>query len=266
MKAFSIPSFRLLGMLLLLFALGGWLHATEVMPPKPAHHFNDYAHVVSLQVANELNSKLEQFERDTSNQLVVAIFPTMQTDSSMEDYCQRIFEAWGVGLQYKNNGAVLFIFVKEHKMRIQTGYGLEGMLPDITCERIIEDEIAPHLKQGDFDGGLTVGVNAMIAATKGEYKGTGQTVAERKRHSGGPWWMFFFNHLYLMFIILVILSHLRRRGVAYRSRGMSRPFFSGWYFTGGGGGGGGSSWGGGGGGGFSGGGGSSGGGGASGGW
>ena len=59
-------------------------------------------------------------------------------------------------------------------MRIQTGYGLEGALPDITCERILDDVMAPYFKRGDYAGGLRAGVNAMIAATKGEYKGTGQ--------------------------------------------------------------------------------------------
>jgi uncharacterized protein len=59
---------------------------------------------------------------------------------------------------------------------LQVGYGLEGVLPDALCKRIIDEQITPQFKAGDFDGGLTAGVRAVIAATKGEYKGTGATV------------------------------------------------------------------------------------------
>src|SRR6185437_2668167 len=65
-----------------------------------------------------------------------------------------------------------------HKMFLQVGYGLEGVLPDALCKRIIDEQISPRFRAGDFDGGLTAGVQSIIAATKGEYKGTGRTVAE----------------------------------------------------------------------------------------
>ena len=66
-------------------------------------------------------------------------------------------------------------------MFIQVGYGLEGVLPDVTCKRIIEDEIIPRFRNGDVDAGMSAGVQAMLAAAKGEYHGTGQTVAEKNR-------------------------------------------------------------------------------------
>jgi uncharacterized protein len=105
----------------------------------------------------------------------------MQSDSSIEDYTVRVARSWQVGQKNKNNGAVLFVFVQEHKMFLQVGYGLEGVLPDALCKRIIDEQITPRFKAGDFDGGLTAGVQAVIAATKGEYKGTGTTVAEQLR-------------------------------------------------------------------------------------
>jgi uncharacterized protein len=153
--------------------------AAEVIPPPPPQYFNDYARVVSAATATRLNQTLEDFERESSDQIVVAVFPKMQSDSSVEDYTLRVARAWKVGQKARNNGAVLFVFVQEHKMFLQVGYGLEGVLPDALCKRIIDERIAPRFKAGDFDGGLTAGVQAILSATKGEYRGTGRTVAER---------------------------------------------------------------------------------------
>src|ERR1700728_1965131 len=147
----------------LVLLLGTFATAGEVIPLPPSAYFNDYANVVSPSTAAQLNQKLEQFERDTSNQIVVAIYPKMQSDSSIEDYTVRVAESWKVGQKLKNNGAVLFVFVQDHKMFLQVGYGLEGALPDALAKRIIDTEITPRFKQGDYDAGLTAGVNAIIA-------------------------------------------------------------------------------------------------------
>ena len=239
----------------------GLLHA-EVIPPVPQNHFNDYANVASRSTAEQLNRQLQDFERQTSSQLLVAIYPKMESNSSIEDYATRVYNSWKVGLKGSNNGAVLFIFINDRKMRIQTGYGLEGALPDAICKRIIEDEIAPHFKAGQYDAGLRVGVDAMIRAAQGEYKGSGKTVKDTNRRDGSP---NFFLWIFVAVVILILLSPSRRRGRYYTRRG------SGWgtgWSTGWGGGGGGWSSGGGSdfGGSFSSGGGDSGGGGASGSW
>ncbi len=163
---------------ILVLLLGFRLFAVEVIPPAPAAYFNDYAHVVSAGTAAQLNQTLENFERQSSEQIVVAVFPKMQSDSSIEDYTVRVARAWQVGQKDKNNGAVLFVFVQDHKMFLQVGYGLEGVLPDALCKRIIDEQISPRFRAGDFDGGLTAGVQSILAATKGEYKGNGTTVAE----------------------------------------------------------------------------------------
>jgi len=235
--------------------------AVETIPPAPAHYFNDYAGVVSAATAAQLNQRLEQFERDSSCQIVVAIYPRMQSDSAIEDYTVRVAQAWKVGQQDKKNGAVLFVFTQDRKLFIQTGYGLEGALPDAICKRIIAEEITPGFKAGNFDAGLTAGVNAMLAAAKGEYKGTGQTVARNHHHQSGL--PVVFVVVFVVIFILIVLSNLRRGGYYSRS-GWSGSGWGGGWSSGGGGGfssGGGSS-----GGGFSGGGGSFGGGGAGGSW
>ena len=152
---------------LLVILLAAWCcaaHAAEVIPPVPAQWFNDYAQVVSPAAAVRLNQTLQDFERESSSQIVVAIFQKMESASSIEDYTVRVAQAWKVGQQSKKNGVVLFVFVQDRKMFIQVGYGLEGALPDATCKRIIEDEIKPRFRNNDYDGGLSAGVAAILAA------------------------------------------------------------------------------------------------------
>lgn len=231
--------------------------AAEVIPPAPAQYFNDYAHVVSSAIASQLNQTLEDFERQTSEQIVVAVFPKMQSDSSIEDYSVRVARAWKPGQKNQNNGAVLFVFVQDHKMYLQVGYGLEGVLPDALCKRIIDEQITPRFKAGDFDAGMLAGVQSIIAATKGEYKGTGSTVAERVPHTVHDIMPIVSGIVGLMILVLFLRGGRFGRGFSYWMIGSGG-------FSGGSWGGGGSS--GGGGGGFSGGGGSFGGGGAGGSW
>jgi uncharacterized protein len=237
----------------------------ETIPPKPANYFNDYAGVVSPAAARSIDEQLRQFERDTSNQIVAAVFPKMDSASSIEDYAQRIFDAWKVGQAKPDNGAILLIFVQDRKMRIHTGYGLEGALPDITCRQIIENEIRPAFRSGNYEAGLRAGLTAMMKATRGEYQGSGKLAGDRRRPKI-PWPLIIF----LVIIGINIFANLRarrRRGTYYDRRGRHReggdwifiPSGSGWGSGGGGSGGG--DWGG-----FSGGGGMSGGGGASGDW
>jgi uncharacterized protein len=245
----SLPVKRIALCLAALAATVITAQAAEVIPPKPAAYFNDYANVVSKDAASRFNEQLAQFERDTSNQIVVAIFPKMQSDSSIEDYTQRVAQSWGVGQKDKRNGAVLFVFVQDHKMFIQVGYGLEGALPDATAFDITEYQIKPHFRSNDYEGGLAAGIDSILKAIRGEYKGSGKTAKERAGNSGPPPFVFFI----IFVIVLMIISGVMRRlgGYGYSSRGGGPIFLP----IGGGGGGGGFS-------GFSGGGGSFGGGGA----
>jgi uncharacterized protein len=243
-----------------------WSLATlcgEVIPPVPTHYFNDYAHVVPELVVGQLNAKLEDFEHSTGDQVVAVIYPKMQSDSSIDDYAVRVFRAWKIGQKDKNNGVALFVFVQDRQMFIEVGYGLEGVLPDALCKQITEFEIKPHFKTGDYAGGLTAGVDAIIAATRHEYKGTGATVAAI--HSRGGQNGNFGIYVFIFFFILLMVLRLARasgrnsrpRGWLYSSGGWGGYSGGGWLGGGGSSGGGGFS-----GGGFMGGGGSTGGGGA----
>ncbi len=192
---------------ILLFAFCFRTFADEVIPPSPAQYFNDYAHVVSTATVSQLNQTLADFERQSSEQILVVIFPTMQSDSSIEDYTVRVARAWKAGQQDKNNGAVLFVFVQDRKMFLQVGYGLEGVLPDALCKKIIDEQISPRFKAGDFDGGLAAGVQSILAATKGEYKGTGETVADAQTQSDPKK-----SVLPIGFIILIVIIIFFARG------------------------------------------------------
>jgi len=263
--------------LLLILICSTSASAAEVIPPRPqGNYINDYASVLSRSTVGNLNRTLQDFEKQTSNQILVVIYPRMQSDSSIDDYAVRVAQAWGVGRKDRKNGVVLFIFTQDRKMTIQVGYGLEGALTDALSKDIIEDVIKPHFRNNDYDGGLRAGVDAIMKATRGEYKGTGRNAASR----GRPGWI---GPLLTFIAIALIIRAIRRRtsgavygpGGVYRRRGWGGGFWPGYYIgsgwgRGGGGGswgGGGGSWGGGGGGGgFSAGGGSFGGGGASGSW
>ncbi|HEY1583889.1 MAG TPA: TPM domain-containing protein [Chthoniobacterales bacterium] len=221
----------------LFLAIAGQV-AAEKIPAKPAGYFNDYANVVDRQTALQLNEKLAQFERETSTQLLVAVYQTMESDSDVADYTQRVAQTWGVGQKGHNNGAVLFVFVHNHQMFIQTGYGLEGALPDATCFDITHNVVAPHFKQNDYAGGLEAGVNAMMQAVRGEYKGSGKTHKEatKGKVQGFPLGAI----IVVLIVIFIIMSRFRRtvrRGYGYS--GWGGPFiggFGGGGWSGGGGG------------------------------
>src|SRR5947207_15946093 len=154
--------------------------AAEVIPPKPDRYFNDYAGIVSKEAAYRFNEQLAQFERETSDQVAVAVFPKMQSDSDLADYTQRVAQAWGVGQKQQRNGVVLFVFIQDRKMFIQVGYGLEGALPDLTAFDITEYRIKPHFRNNDYEGGLAEGIDSILKAIRGEYKGSGKTVREKR--------------------------------------------------------------------------------------
>ena len=208
----------------ILFAVAA--QAAEVIPPKPDRYFNDHASVVSKEAALRFNEQLAQFERETSDQVVVAIFPKMQTESDIADYTQRVAQAWGVGQKERRNGVVLFVFVQDRKMFIQVGYGLEGALPDITAFDITEYRIKPHFKSGDYEGGLAAGIDSIFQAIRGEYKGTGKTVREtRGGEKGGT----LAPNLLLFFFFMVLLFFLSRlkRQAGYRYSGSGGPYVGG---------------------------------------
>ena len=138
------------------------------IPRRPEGYVSDYAGLLSDSSKTSLEAELRQFETETSNQVVVAVFPTLEGEV-LEDFSIRLAEAWKIGQKGKDNGVILLIFKNDRKVRIEVGYGLEGALPDATAKLIIENEIVPRFREGRFDEGVERAVQAIIAATKGEY-------------------------------------------------------------------------------------------------
>lgn len=264
--------------------------AAQTYPPLTGRVV-DNAHLLTPDQAAQLSARLEALERASSRQLVVATMADLQ-GSEIEDYANGLFRTWRLGQAQANNGVLLLVAVAERKVRIEVGYGLEGILTDALSSQIISRDIRPHFRDGDYPGGIAAGVDAIVQQLQAPPEAAEQRVQQAaheqrqaSRHGGSllPALMWF-----IVIFVVIIASAARRaafgrrygRGVSVWGPGtgssglggglgwmllgmaMSGRSRSGW-------GGGGSSWGGGGwggGGGFSGGGGSSGGGGASGGW
>ena len=217
---------------ILVLAVVTTLEAAEVIPPKPAGYFSDKAGVVSKERALQFNEQLAQFERETSNQILVAVFPKMQSSSDIADYTQRVAQSWGVGQADRRNGAVLFVFTEDRKMHVQVGYGLEGVIPDITAFDITERHIKPRFRNNDYDGGLATGIDLLMKAARGEYTGSGKTVAEggSEEERGGS---AIVTILLIMFLIFLSTRRSKRRR-GYRYSGHGGPFIGGWSGGGGG--------------------------------
>ncbi len=226
------------------------------VPERPSGRVTDFTGTLSPTDIASLESKLLAFERETTDQIAVLMIPSLEGES-LEDYSIRLAEKWKIGQKGKNNGVILLVVKNDRKMRIEVGYGLEGALPDALAGTIVRNEIAPRFRSGKFYEGIDAGIQAIMAATKGEYKAPAR---KKARGAHVPEW-YYFLPIILIFGIFVAGSLMQKRH--YHSGG-SRGWRSGGGFFGGGFGGGGS-WGDSGGG-FSGGGGDFGGGGASGDW
>jgi uncharacterized protein len=151
-------------------------------PAAPIGFVNDQAGLLSASSVRQLEAFLQEFDRSDSTQLVVLTVASLQGEP-IESYALRVAESWGVGRKGKDNGALLLVAREERAVRIEVGYGLEGRLTDLLAGRIIDQEITPRFRTGDFDGGITAGVTAMAEAVRGEYQGSGRS-RERQR---SPW-------------------------------------------------------------------------------
>jgi uncharacterized protein len=255
----------ILGLLLGLVLSAGLVRAAEPEFPPLTGRVVDDAGLLSGRDRQELDAALASFEKQTGDQIVVATLKSLQ-GLPIEDFGYQLGRHWGIGQKGKDNGALLIVAPEERAVRIEVGYGLEGELTDAKDRTIIETDILPRFRDGDFAAGIKAGVAAMIETLGGSYNPALPPV--RVRDQGTPTGVPL--ALALPFILIILFNRFfgGRRGRRYR-RGYGGPLIlpGGWGGRQGGGGGGFSGGGGfGGGGGFSGGGGSFGGGGATGRW
>jgi len=196
---------------------------------------HDDADIISASSEAMLESMLKAERDSTSNQIAVLTIRSLQGES-IDEYSLRVAEAWKLGKADKDNGVLLLIAVEDKQIRIETGYGLEGVLTDALSSRINRNEIAPHFRQGDYDGGVQAGVIAIIQSIKGEYVNDDPPPERRKSQRRSP-----LTTLVILIIIIIIVS---RRGRGGRGGGGYWSSGSGWVGPMGGfGGGSGSSWG-----------------------
>ena len=231
------------------------LHAQSLTIPRLTEYVTDQTGTLAPDVRQALNDSLAAFDKATSTQIVVVILPTIGIEA-LEEVSLKIVEENGVGRKEKDNGVLLLVVRDDRLLRIEVGYGLEGVLTDALSAQIIRNEIVPHFRSGDYASGIQAGVSAIMRATRNEYVADPQDDDTKGVDV---------STIFTLLVILFIISRMIRRNRTGIRGGGFPPIGGGW---------GGGSWGGGGfggggfggGGGFSGGGGSFGGGGSSGSW
>ena len=164
---------RFLTLLLLLVAAIPAVAQSGKVPARSDRLVNDYSHILSAIEVQQLEQRLVDFNDSTSNQIVVIILPTLGTYDE-NDMAQRIGQTWGVGQQEFNNGVVILIKSKTPDenwgaVAISTGYGVEGVLPDVFCKRIIDDHMLDALGNGDYYRALTNALDIIEPVLAGEY-------------------------------------------------------------------------------------------------
>jgi len=231
-----------------------------VLPERPTAHVNDYAGALNRDELLTLEQKFTAFEQRTGHQTAVAIFPSLEGEV-LEDVATKLFEKWKLGTKKEDDGVLLVFGLQEHKLRIETGYGMEGKLPDALSGRIIQNDMTPLLRQNQIAGAIFA-----FAQRLEEIFIEGKAYAPRPQNQTlGSKAMVLFILIVLIMVMLRAATGHNRRTISSRGGfwgGFGGGFGAGGFgggFGGFGGGGGGGGWGGGGGGG-------SGGGGASGSW
>lgn len=263
---FLSPQFyrNILAVCFVLFAFTG--NAAEDFPERATRLVTDYTGTLRADELQSLENKLVAFDDTTSMQIAVVMM-TSVGNYDISDYAVQLFNKWKIGDKSNNSGVLLLVAKDDRKVWITTGYGMEGVFPDALVKQVIDREIVPRFRSGDYFGGIDAGTTAITGIVTGEYKASGK---KSKGDKGG-----IFPFLMVAFIFIVIIFSQVGRAKRY-GRKNNLGFWAAWAllnaasnrshgswggFTGGGG------FGGGGGGGFGGfGGGSSGGGGAGGSW
>lgn len=191
----------------------------QSFPEKPNRLVNDYTQTLTSGQVDQLEQKLVAFNDSTTTQIAVVIIKSLE-GYDIADYGVRLAEKWGIGGAKNNNGVLLLVSLGDRKVTIQTGYGVEGALPDAITKRIIELEIKPGFKAGDYFGGIDQGTNAIISYTKGEYKNDNPKAEGKKRGSGIA---------FVVIMIIIIIIAIKKGGggnsEVIGGRGGASPFW-----------------------------------------
>lgn len=210
-----------------LFLCGTACAREPVYPSRPEGYVSDFANIIRSSDRERIESLARSLEAKTTAQLAVVTVKTV-TPETIDGYAVTLFERWGIGQRGKDNGVLLVIAYQDRKLRIETGYGLEGALPDVVCSNIIQRIIVPQFKQGKFSEGTAAGAAAIVSLIAKEYNveitGREQMVYQtvtRKESALAAIFRFIFTLFFFMILLSLrlgflpwffLLSSGRRRG------------------------------------------------------
>ncbi len=138
-----------------------------VNPGSPTGFVNDFAGVLNVEQKQQLEQKLSGFEKSTGNEISIAVIKNLGGDT-VENFAVELFKDWKIGKKDKDNGALILVAIDDREMRIEVGYGLEGVLTDAQSSWIINNEMVPAFRDNDFYGGLNTATDKIISAIGGE--------------------------------------------------------------------------------------------------
>jgi len=194
--------------LLLIFSCVLLLTASTVLayssPGSPAGFVNDYAGLLRADEKKDLESKLTQFNASSSNELAIVTIKSLEGDT-IENFANQLFADWKIGKVKKDNGVLLLVALNDRKMRIETGYGLEGALPDATANQIITKSLRPAFQANNYYEGINKAADQIIAAMYGEYQ------AEPVKANGFDFGKLDFEFIFFLgFVLINVLAALWR--------------------------------------------------------
>ena len=175
--------------------------AQNILPkPNPPKLVTDQAGVLSAEQLQALEAKLVAIDDSSSNQIAVVILSSLDGQPK-EEYATKLFRDWGIGNKKTNNGVLLLVAIQDRQIRIEVGYGLEGVIPDITALSIIDNDIKPAFKAGAYYEGLDKATDDLAKAAVGEYK---EARKKKSKDKGNP--------LVFIMIVIFIVIILGKRG------------------------------------------------------
>jgi uncharacterized protein len=189
-----------------LFIVTNKCYTHEIKYPSPIGYINDFANVIPDNYETGLSRLIHELKQKTNGAEIAVVTIQSIAPLQIEEYAVRLYEKWGIGKKGEDNGVLVLLALKERKIRIEVGYGLEGVLPDGKCGEIIDRLMLPYFRQGDLGKGITYGTLAIIQIVAKEYGvqlegGKGYTHSRQKRHTASPLQTILF-FLLLPFIII----------------------------------------------------------------
>ena len=189
---------------LLLFVVPA-AHAQELAPIPPlSSPVTDVAGILTPDQRAALDAKLRAFEQGKGSQVAVLIVPTTRPEE-IEQYAMRVADAWKLGREGVDDGALLLVAAQDRRVRIEVGYGLEGVLPDAIANRIIDGDIVPAFRGGDYYGGIATGVDRILRVIEGE------PLPEPRRRSPADGVPGLFQLLPILFVLSLVAGSIFRR-------------------------------------------------------